>query len=214
MDFEARRNHWDERYRTVGADQVSWFAPEPTLSLALIDELGLDPTTSIIDVGGGASLLADRLVARGARDLTVLDVSAQALQVVADRVGSDAATWLTADLLRWFPQRRYGLWHDRAVFHFLTDPADRRSYVTALRHGIEPGGVVVIATFAPDGPEMCSGLPTARYDAEGIGAVLGSDFELMIDRREAHHTPGGATQQFAWAAFRAPVDLPGTTRDS
>jgi SAM-dependent methyltransferase len=203
VEQSSRRAHWDERYRTVGPERVSWFETEPVVSLQVLDALGVEPPTSVIDVGGGASALVDRLVDRGFGDVTVLDVSAEALAVSRSRVASPAVTWLQADLLNWVPERRYGLWHDRAVFHFLDDAAERERYLAALRSAVEPGGWVVLATFARDGPETCSGLPVHRYDAAALAAVLGSGFELVSDRREDHVTPSGSVQHFTWAAFRA-----------
>lgn len=197
-----RREHWDERYRTVGAEAVSWFQEEPTVSLELLDDLGIGPDASLIDVGGGASVLVDRLVARGATDVTVLDVSAEALDIAAARVPSDAVTWLCADVLTRRPDRRYDVWHDRAVFHFLVDDEDRDRYLTALRAATADGSHVIIGTFAADGPEQCSGLPVRRYDPVGLVEALGAGFEPVRQRREDHVTPSGAVQHFTWVAFR------------
>ncbi len=195
--------YWDDVYRTKGADQVSWFQPQPTLSLQLIDRVGLGPDAGVVDIGGGASLLVDRLVERGFADLTVLDVSSVALDLARRRLGADApVTGVNQDVLRWVPPRRYGLWHDRAVFHFLTEARDRSRYLDTLRRALEPRGIVIVATFAADGPEYCSGLPVVRYDAEQLAAALGAGFEPLATEREVHVTPAGAVQAFTWMAAR------------
>ena len=159
------RSHWDEIYDTNSAEQVSWFQPEPAVSLELIDSLRLDRSRPVIDVGGGASPLAGRLLQRGYTDLTVLDVSARALALAQRNLGGRAGQvhWETADLLGWTPPRRFALWHDRALFHFLTDPGQRARYRELVTAGIAPGGYLIVATFAADGPERCSGSPVARY---------------------------------------------------
>ncbi len=195
--------YWDDVYRTRGADQVSWFQPQPTLSLQLIDRVGLGPGAGVVDIGGGASRLVDRLVERGFADLTVLDVSSVALDLARRRLGADApVTWVNHDVLCWVPPRRYGLWHDRAVFHFLTEARDRSRYLDTLRRALEPRGIVIVATFAADGPEYCSGLPVVRYDAEQLAAALGAGFEPLATEREVHVTPAGAVQAFTWMAAR------------
>lgn len=203
MGGPARSEYWDDVYRTRGADHVSWFQPEPTRSLQLIERLDVGPDTGVVDIGGGASLLVDRLAQRGFGDLTVLDVSSVALGVARRRLGSRATVrWVNQDVLTWVPERRYGLWHDRAVFHFLTEAPDRARYVDAARRALEPDGLVILATFAEDGPEYCSGLPVARYDADQLAAVLGSGFQPLAAEREKHVTPTGATQAFTWLAAR------------
>jgi SAM-dependent methyltransferase len=197
----ARR--WDAAYSRRGADGVSWYQQEPRVSLELVDALGLAPSAAVVDVGGGTSAFADRLVARGFRDLTVLDVSPRALVHARRRVGRDAPIdWLQQDLLSWRPERRFDLWHDRAVFHFLVTRADRDRYLETLQAALRADGALVLATFAADGPESCSGLPVARYSAAGLARLLGSDFALVEVRREEHVTPGGAVQPFTWIAGR------------
>jgi trans-aconitate methyltransferase len=191
--------HWDDVYRSRAVDEVSWFQREPVLSLELIRETGLTPEQSIVDVGGGASVLVDRLVDQGARDVTVVDVAETALQVSRDRLGAagSGVTWLVQDLLRWQPERIYDVWHDRAVFHFLTDDGDRDRYRATLEVGLAQGGHMVIAAFADDGPTHCSGQPVARYSPR----VLAAEFpflRLVRAVREEHHTPGGAVQPFTW----------------
>jgi len=195
---------WDAAYRDHGAVGVSWFQPEPSMSLYLIERLGVAPGTAVIDIGGGASSLVDHLVHRGFGDISVLDISEAALEIGRRRVGPTAAVrWLREDLLCWSPARRYGLWHDRAVFHFLVDKTDRSRYLGRLASGIEPGGALIMATFAEDGPEYCSGLRVARYSAQHLLDVLGADFHAVEIRRELHTTPGGAVQPFTWVVARA-----------
>jgi SAM-dependent methyltransferase len=210
-----RRAHWDEVYERTGEAGGSWHEPEPACSLALIDALRLGPEASVVDVGGGASRLAGALVARGFTDVTVLDLSVVALRLARRRLGAAAAKvrWLAQDVLLWRPERRYDLWHDRAVFHFLVDGDDRRRYVEVLRSALRPGGRVVIATFAPDGPDRCSGLPVARYGAADLAAALGSGFRVVEARRQAHRTPDGAVQPFTWLALASSAGSgPGTRR--
>jgi len=191
-------------YENKGATAVSWFQATPTVSLELIDVLEVAHDEAVIDIGGGASILVDHLVRRGFTDLSVLDVSDAALRQARLRLGDEApVSWLCEDVLSWIPRRRYALWHDRAVFHFLTDDADRRAYLDALRSGIRPGGALIVATFAEDGPEHCSGLPVIRYSADGLTHVLGTGLEVVAERRELHTTPAGSVQPFTWIAARA-----------
>jgi SAM-dependent methyltransferase len=200
--MSARRRHWDRRYSDAGATQVSWYQPTSRMSLALIDRLGVPKAAPIIDVGGGASLLVDELVARDHTDLSVLDVSAKALAIARQRVGNAAPVrWLCEDIMTWQPKRRYALWHDRAVFHFLIDLLERAKYLQAMRQAIAPGGALIMATFASDGPTSCSGLPVARYDAGELNELL-DGFTLLASTREEHITPGGIVQPFTWIAAR------------
>jgi Methyltransferase domain len=183
---------------------VSWYQPEPAISLALIDRLSVPKEAPVIDVGGGASLLVDGLIARGYTDLTVLDVSSTAMEIARQRVGLAASVrWLREDILTWQPERRYALWHDRAVFHFLTRSADQATYLTNMRQALGGSGAVIIGTFASDGPERCSDLPVARYDAGDLERLL-NGFTVVEASREGHVTPGGVVQPFTWiAATRA-----------
>ena len=198
-----RAAHWDDAYRAIGVESVSWFEPEPTMSLALLDALGTRPEDAVLDVGGGASTLVDHLVDRGFGDVTVLDVSVVALEEGRARLGPDAPVgWLREDLLSWRPPRRYDIWHDRAVFHFLSDPADRRRYLGVLADGVAAGGAVIIGTFAEDGPQSCSGLPVARYSAADLCQELGPLFQPLVCKREVHVTPTGVLQPFTWVAGR------------
>lgn len=198
MNGEA---HWDERYRT-SPYELSWHQDVPTMSLALFDALGIDATASVIDIGGGASTLVDHLVQRGHADVAVLDVSERALAVARARVGDAAGvTWIHHDLLTWSAPRRWDVWHDRAVLHFLVHDADRAAYVDVLRRVLVPGGAFVIGTFAEDGPTQCSGLPVRRDSAAGLLELLG-DVEVVAERRDVHVTPAGAEQPFTWIAGR------------
>jgi Methyltransferase domain len=195
--------HWDQVYSTRPADAVSWFQPVPGPSLHALDDLRLPTSASLVDVGGGASSLVDRLIERGWSDLTVLDIAAPALEVSRTRLGpaADRVHWLVADVTAWRPTRTYGVWHDRAVFHFLTEPEHRAAYRAAVEAGTEPGSHVVMATFGTDGPERCSGMPVQRYDAGGLAAELGPGFALGRAWRETHRTPGGNAQAFQWCVF-------------
>jgi len=199
----AHGEHWDEAYSTRGVDGVSWYQAAPAVSLELVEGLGVSPEAAVIDAGGGGSFLADELVGRGFTDVTVLDISAAALDATFGRFPADAPVrCVRADLLDWVPDRRYELWHDRAVFHFLVDEHDRDRYRATLNDALAPGGRVIVATFADDGPEMCSGLPVRRYAADDLMAALGGGFELVETRRELHVTPRGTSQPFTWVAAR------------
>ena len=199
---DLRTTHWDRVYQGSKTDAVSWYQLEPNVSLEMIDHLGLSPRTVTIDVGGGASLLVDRLLARGFTDLTVLDISAVALHASRQRVGDDApVNWIVEDLLEWKPTRTYDLWHDRAVFHFLPD-RDVVKYLDLLRRALSPSGAIILATFAADGPERCSGLPVTRYSPLELEAKLGAGFETVQLQREIHTSPGGVQQPFTWIAAR------------
>ena len=201
--FADRSNHWDDRYRTVGADQVSWFELEPALSLELLDLAGVTAAAPVIDVGGGASPLAGALVARGHADITVLDLSAEALaRARAELTHPDAVHWVEADLLTWAPTHRYDVWHDRAVFHFLVDPHDRATYLAVLRQALGSNGTVIVATFAADGPTMCSGLPVQRYSTGELVDELGPGFTPVATGRHDHSTPAGDVQPFTWVVLR------------
>ncbi|MDF0498546.1 class I SAM-dependent methyltransferase [Bradyrhizobium yuanmingense] len=199
-----RSTHWDHVYATKGEAEVSWYQDSPATSLAMIRAAGPDRDTAIIDVGSGASRLVDALLQDGYRDIAVLDLSANALEAAKKRIGQAASTvdWIVADATTWRPTRTYDVWHDRAAFHFLTDPRDRAAYVQRLRSAVKPGGHVIIATFAPDGPEKCSCLPVQRHDSASLAAELGPEFELIETRSETHHTPWDSTQAFQFSRFR------------
>jgi trans-aconitate methyltransferase len=196
--------HWQNVYATKGEAEVSWFQDNPAISLVMIRAANPDHGAAIIDIGGGASRLVDALLQSGYRDLAVLDLSANALDAAKQRLGSAASRidWIVADATTWQPAKTYHVWHDRAAFHFLTDPRDRAAYVERLRSALVPGGNVIIATFAPDGPEKCSGLPVQRHDSASLAAELGTDFDLVETRSETHHTPWSSTQAFQFSRFR------------
>ncbi len=195
--------HWDGVYAIKAPETVSWFQQQPDISLRLLAAAG-DRTGPVIDVGAGRSPLAGALLACGWSDVTVLDVSAHALEQPAAGLGEhrDALTVIVADLLGWTPARVYSSWHDRAVFHFLVEQADRDRYLAIARRAVAPGGALVLGTFAPDGPTSCSGLPTARYDATGLAALFAPDFTLEHSESEQHTTPSGDAQPFTWVVLR------------
>ena len=205
MNATERQTHWQNIYTTKRETEVSWFEDNPAVSLDLIALAGAGRKSAIIDIGGGASRLVDRLIDAGYEDLTVLDLSAAALDAAKARVGEQAGQvhWLVADVTAWTPQRLYDVWHDRAAFHFLTDPADRAAYVARLRRALKAGGHVIIGSFAPDGPEKCSGLPVARHDSKSLAEALGPGFALIDSRRRDHLTPWGVTQHFQFSTFRS-----------
>jgi trans-aconitate methyltransferase len=167
MNDSSRQHHWEKVYTTKGESEVSWFQETPAPSLELIELVGAIPGSAIIDIGGGASHLVNSLVSRGYEDVTVLDLSAAALAAARSRIGDKAnrVAWITADVTTWQPSRTYDVWHDRAAFHFLTEPNDQAAYIARLRRALRVGGHAIIATFALDGPERCSGLMVSRYDA-------------------------------------------------
>jgi SAM-dependent methyltransferase len=200
----GRQAHWQNVYATKAEREVSWFQENPAPSLDLIAATGISSDAAIIDIGGGASRLVDHLLDNGFRRVSILDLSARALEEAKKRLGrrGDEVDWIVADITAWQPSRMYDLWHDRAALHFLTEPADRDAYVACLKKAVRPGGHVIIATFAPDGPERCSGLPIVRYDAASLSKILSSDFTLFGERRHAHATPWGAVQQFQFSTFR------------
>lgn len=208
MSDESRQNHWENVYTSKGENQVSWFQETPALSLELIALAGAVPSSGIIDIGGGASRLVDCLVSQGYEDVTVLDLSPAALASARSRMGDTAerVTWIAADVTTWEPSRSYDVWHDRAAFHFLTLAKDQAAYVARLRRALRPGGHAIIGTFAPDGPERCSGLLVSRYDAASLAVTLGSGFELIDARRHEHVTPWGAAQKFQFSTFRRERD--------
>lgn len=196
--------HWENVYSSKGEMEVSWFQENPAPSLELIALAGLSAGAAIIDIGGGASRLVDALVEQKIGQITVLDLSAAALDAAKQRLGDRAAgvEWVVADVTTWEPLQTYDLWHDRAAFHFLTGASDRAAYVGHLKSAVRFGGYVIMGTFALDGPERCSGLPIVRYDAGMLGTMLGADFNLIDSRRHDHTTPWGAVQRFQFSTFR------------
>lgn len=201
----ADKQHWDNVYQTRAADAVSWYRPHLDTSLALIERAMPDRLGALIDIGGGESTLVDDLLARGYRELTVLDISAAAIAVARQRLGDAAngVTWLASDIMQAaLPARHFDLWHDRALFHFLTAAEQRAAYVERLLHALKPGGHAIIATFGPQGPAKCSSLDTVRYDAASLQRELGPRFALIEHSTELHHTPFDTTQQFVYGCFR------------
>lgn len=200
MGVFDRKAHWEKMYQEKAPSEVSWYQAEPTISLELIDHCGLSAADPIIDVGGGASCLVDRLIDRGYSHLAILDISSAALAASRRRLGNRAeqVAWIESDITGYKPQRQFALWHDRAVFHFLTDPVDRKAYVNALKRALMPESHLIIASFAIGGPEKCSGLPIVQYDADKLLGELGPEFQLMEQRTETHVTPAQRTQKFAY----------------
>jgi SAM-dependent methyltransferase len=209
------KSHWESVWTTRAINDVSWFQDSPDMSLALIRSLqaaeareeSVADVASVVDVGGGASSLVDALLDEGVAKVAVLDVSAAALATSRQRLGerADGVDWVVSDVLAWRPESRFEIWHDRAVLHFLTDPTDQARYAEVVDAALEPGGHVVIGTFAPDGPEACSGLPVQRHDAASVLALLGLSgrrFERVDARSEDHVTPAGAVQKFSWVVAR------------
>ena len=199
------KEHWDRVYSTKSIDAVSWFQQHAEQSLRLIRDTGVPGNASIVDVGGGASTLVDDLLSHGYSALTVLDLSAAALKAARARLGTRAETvhWIEADILATsLPVHTFDVWHDRAVFHFLTAQDERRAYVESVLRSVKPGGHVIVATFAEDGPTQCSGLPVMRYSAKGLHAQFGSPFTLIKHEQESHHTPSGMVQKFVYCYCR------------
>ena len=193
--------HWENVYGTKAPNEVSWFRPHLETSLSFIERSAASRSARIIDVGGGESSLVDDLLARGYEDVTVLDISQTAIEVTKARLGGLAnhVKWIVGDVTSMeFPANAYDVWHDRAVFHFLTSVADRASYVDRVRRSVKPGGHVIIGTFGPEGPEKCSGLKVQRYSANSLHGEFGKPFRLIDSLKELHQTPFGTTQQFLY----------------
>jgi len=204
MANDDRQAHWENVYRTKSENEVSWFQTRPDISLDLIKATGVKPGESIIDIGGGASRLVDALLDERFRAITVLDLSEASLAMTKARLGARASAvhWVVADVTTWRSSRTFDVWHDRAAFHFLTEPKDRAAYGELLGTAVRGGGHVIIGTFAPDGPERCSGLPVVRHDAASLGEILGPSFELVETRRHDHQTPMGGIQRFQFSRFQ------------
>jgi len=202
------KKHWDNVYRTKSPLNVSWYQQEPALSLSLITRAELPPDAPIIDVGGGSSTLVDRLCDEAYTNISVLDISNDALEHTKIRLAhrADTVHWYEEDVRCFKPPQRFVLWHDRAVFHFLTKRADRERYVNVLKQALEPRGHIIMMTFAIDGPNKCSGLDIVQYDAEKLTAELGPGFKLVETGHEIHHTPGGHQQKFAYFHLRATAE--------
>jgi len=198
-----RKDHWDAVYTTKANDEVSWFEVDPTISLDLIEQVS-PPPKSVIDVGGGQSFLVDRLLDTGIDQVAVLDISNVALDRTKERLGERAASieWIEGDVTSISDVGTFDLWHDRAVFHFLTEPKDREAYLKLAAKSIPLGGHMIIGTFAPDGPEKCSGLPVCRYDADSMASTLGEKFSLIECLNYLHATPWGKEQHFFFGVFQ------------
>ena len=202
-----RKSHWGTIYQRQRPQEVSWYQPHLNVSLSLLANAGLFPGSRIIDVGGGASTLVDDLLAKRIRDVTVLDISGHALAAAKARLGERAerATWIEADITQVeFPSASYDLWHDRAVFHFLTNAEDRRRYIATMRDALKPGGYAILATFALQGPPRCSGLEVVRYSPDTLHAEVGGDFALIEALEEEHQTPFQTVQKFLYCRFQSP----------
>lgn len=198
-----KKTHWERIYREKSSSDVSWYQESPDLSLELIRRSGVRNDEAIVDVGGGASVLVDVLCEEGFRNLSVLDISGIALAGAQQRLGDLAETieWFESDITEFDPPHAFTLWHDRAVFHFLTDESDRRKYVNVLKRALRPGGHLIIAAFAIGGPEQCSGLQVVQYDSSRLKAELGEEFELVEERDEVHITPANKEQRFTYFRF-------------
>jgi trans-aconitate methyltransferase len=195
--------HWDAAY-AHGDGTRSWFEKHPGMSLRMLAAVGVSDGDAVIDVGGGASPLTAALLDRDFRDLTVLDISATGMRHAQDRLGprADRVRWVTADILTWFPERRYQAWHDRAVYHFLTTGEQRQQYLRTLDAATSPGAAAVFGCFAQDGPQHCSGLSVARYTPDQLACQLGTTWQLTGQDREEHTTPAGTIQPFTWITLR------------
>lgn len=199
------REHWEQVYSTRPAEKLGWYEPQLQLSLRWIKELGLSMDARIIDIGGGASTLVEDLLSEGYRDITVLDISNTALSLVKARMGdmADQVAWIKGDITSIdLEGNDYDVWHDRAVFHFLTEPEQRQNYLNNLLNGLKPGGHLIIGTFAPEAPPRCSGLPVQRYSLAQLENTIGEQFELEQHQKELHITPGGVEQMYLYCRFR------------
>lgn len=199
------KTHWETVYRTKAPDAVSWYAPHLEDSLEFIRASGLATTSAVIDVGAGEATLVDDLLAAGYTDLTAMDISGHALEVCRERLGARASSvkWIEGDVLTYpFAPRSFDVWHDRAVFHFLTTDEQKAAYVAQVARAVRPGGIVIVGTFGPEGPEKCSGLPVSRYSADALHATFGARFEKIGSKVAQHTTPWGAPQQFVYCFCR------------
>ena len=201
----SQREHWEELYRRKRSGEASWYRPHLDRSIQFIERAGLSPSAAILDVGGGASTLVDDLLDRGFTNVTVLDLSEKAMAEAKERLGQrgQAVTWIVGDITEVdLPVHRFDFWHDRAVFHFLTEEAARRRYVATVRRALGPNGHILVATFGPEGPDHCSGLSVVRYSAEGIHGQFGDEFSRVGSETEIHQTPWGVEQEFVYCYCR------------
>jgi SAM-dependent methyltransferase len=197
-------DRWENVYATLMSTELSWYEREPTTSLRLVEEAAPGPSAAVVDIGAGVSTLVDRLLADRFGDVTVLDISQHALDLVRERLGEraeQAVTFVHEHVVKWKPSRTFDVWHDRAVFHFLTDPTARDRYVDLAARSIPAGGTLILATFALDGPTRCSGLPVTGYSATDLEETFSAHFKLVQSEREDHVTPGGVVQPFTWAVL-------------
>lgn len=200
-----RKSHWENVYQQVDCSRVSWFRPHLELSLQLIDSIALPHSAQIIDIGGGCSTLVDDLLGRGFTKITVLDISSHAIQLAKQRLGdrSQHVTWIEADITTaQLSEKRYDLWHDRAVFHFLTAPEDRKAYVLTAQRALKPGAHMIIATFSPEAPPKCSGLDVVRYTSSSLSREFADNFELVEALEQEHRTPSGVRQPYIYCHFK------------
>jgi 2-polyprenyl-3-methyl-5-hydroxy-6-metoxy-1,4-benzoquinol methylase len=197
-------DHWDRIYQTRSLDDVSWYQPDTSVSVRLIEMGASGRDCPVVDIGSGGSVLVDQLLAQGFADITLVDVSELALEKVRTRLGDRAqhVRFISHDLLTWAPERRFDVWHDRAVFHFLTKRSDRDRYIELATNAIDHGGALVLGTFAEDGPTQCSGLAVCRYSAQVLGELFSESFALVAHEREEHVTPAAAVQPFTWVLLR------------
>ncbi len=197
-------DHWEHLYATRPSTEVSWYQRLPATSVRLVESSAPGPSGAVVDIGGGTSSLVDHLSRDGYTDLTLLDISEHALDEVRRRLGDRSArvNFVHYDVLKWEPERRYDVWHDRAVFHFLTDATDRDRYVDVASRALRDGGIAIVATFADDGPTHCSGLPVSRYSPADLDAAFAAAFSPLRHEREEHITPAGVVQPFTWAVLR------------
>ena len=200
----SRRGHWESIYNDRDHELVGWYQSDPGRSLRLIEASTFDAAAPIVNIGGGSSVLVDRLLDADYTDVTVLDLSATALALAQERLGrrTDAVHWIEGDVIEHDFDRVYAVWHDRAAFHFLIDPDNQQQYVQQMTKALAVGGHAIIATFGLDGPDICSGLPAQRYGPESLSSCLGSEFEPLRFEQETHQTPGGVTQEFLYGHFR------------
>lgn len=199
-----RKDHWENIYQSKSVKEVSWFQEHADLSLNFIKKANGNLDANIIDVGGGASVLVDNLIANGYRNITVVDISEHALSIARERIGEQATniSWVAGDVTTIiFPKHHFDIWHDRAVFHFLTDPADRQRYVENMINFVKPGGHVIVATFSLNGPTKCSGLDIIQYSPEKLQNEFGEGFSIVNHVEEKHKTPSGGEQQFIYCSF-------------
>lgn len=203
----STRTHWETVYGNKTESELSWHQEEPSLSFELMQMAGMTAASSVIDIGGGTSRIVDGLIGKGLVDISVLDLSENAIAASQHRLGAESGkvTWINSDVTRWRPGRVFDIWHDRAVFHFLIDPIDREAYKQRLADSLAPQGHAIIASFALDGPEKCSGLPVMRYSPETLSEALGDGFMLLAHRSHLHQTPWGNPQSFQYSLFRKQV---------